>query len=52
MQRLVRGLRQWMHLPHSGANSVITRSPLRTLVTPSPTSSTMPAPSWPSTQGA
>ena len=23
-QRFVRGLRQWMHSPHSGANSVIT----------------------------
>ena len=37
MQRLVRGLRQWMHSPHSGANSVTTWSPGRTSVTPSPT---------------
>ena len=52
MQRLVRGLRQWMHSPHSGANSVTTWSPACTIVTPSPTFSTTPAPSWPSTQGA
>ena len=37
MQRLVRGLRQWMHSPHSGAKSVTTWSPGRTSVTPSPT---------------
>src|SRR4051794_19455601 len=51
-QRFVRPLRQWMHWPHSGANSVITWSPGFTRATPSPTASTTPAPSWPSTHGA
>ena len=50
-QRFVRSLRQWTHLPHSGANSVTTWSPSATSVTPSPTRSTTPAPSWPSTHG-
>jgi hypothetical protein len=35
-----------------GENSVTTRSPSATDVTPSPTASTMPQPSWPSTHGA
>ncbi len=48
----MRGLRQWMHSPHWGENSVTTRSPGRTLVTASPTRSTIPAPSWPRTVGA
>src|SRR5262245_60101099 len=52
VQRFVRPLRQWMHMPHSGAKSVMTWSPGATSVTPSPTRSTTPAPSWPSTQGA
>ena len=52
MQRLVRPLRQWTHSPHSGANRVTTWSPGRTILTPSPTASTTPAPSWPSTHGA
>ena len=50
-QRFVRGLRQWMHSPHWGENSVTTWSPGSTSVTPSPTASTTPAPSWPSTVG-
>src|ERR1700729_1977419 len=41
-----------MHSRHCGENSVTTRSPGATLVTPSPTRSTNPAPSWPSTVGA
>ena len=51
-QRLVLGLRQWMHSPHWGENSVTTWSPGATRLTPSPTRSTTPAPSWPSTVGA
>ena len=51
-QRLVRGSTQWMHSRHCGENRVTTRSPGATLVTPSPTFSTKPAPSWPSTVGA
>src|SRR6187200_2812118 len=52
VQRFVRPLRQWMHSPHSGAKSVMTWSPGATSVTPSPTRSTTPAPSWPRTHGA
>ena len=51
-QRLVRGLWQWMHSPHWGEKRVTTWSPGPTSVTPSPTRSTTPAPSWPSTVGA
>ena len=51
-QRFVRVLRQWTHVPHSGANSVITWSPGATSETSGPTRSTTPAPSWPSTHGA
>src|SRR5690606_34655946 len=39
------------HSPHSAVYSGITWSPGATLVTPSPTSTTMPAPSWPRTAG-
>ncbi len=52
MQRFVFGERQCTHSPHCGENSVTTRSPSATEVTPSPTASTVPQPSWPSTQGA
>ena len=37
--------------PHGALQAMITWSPAWTLVTPSPTSETMPAPSWPRTQG-
>ena len=43
-------LQNW-HSRHSAVYSGITWSPGLTLVTPSPTSTTMPAPSWPSTAG-
>src|SRR5690606_33734142 len=49
--RLVLPLLQNRHSPHSAVYSGITWSPGLTLVTPSPTSTTMPAPSWPSTAG-
>ncbi len=52
VQRLVFGLRQCSHAPHWGEKSVTTRSPSDTRLTPSPTFSTMPAPSCPSTAGA
>jgi hypothetical protein len=52
MQMLVLPLRQFTHSPHCGENSVTTWSPTASLETPSPTASTMPAPSCPSTQGA
>src|SRR5690554_3051750 len=50
-QRLVLPDLQNKHSPHSAVYSGITWSPGFTLVTPSPTSTTMPAPSWPSTAG-
>ena len=50
-QMLVLSERQWTHSRHWGENSVTTWSPGATLVTPSPTASTTPAPSWPSTHG-
>ena len=37
--------------PHDGAHESATWSPTATRVTPSPTASTTPAPSWPSTAG-
>ena len=43
--------RQFTHWPHWGEKSVTTWSPGATDVTPSPTASTTPAPSWPSTHG-
>src|SRR6218665_1852290 len=49
--RLVLPLLQNRHSPHSAVYSGITWSPGLTLVTPSPTSTTTPAPSWPSTAG-
>ena len=52
MQRFVRGSTQWTHSPHWGENSVTTWSPSLSEVTPSPSRSTTPAPSWPSTVGA
>ena len=50
-QMFVLSLRQWTHSPHWGEKSVTTWSPGSTSVTPSPTRSTTPAPSWPSTHG-
>src|SRR5690606_8646726 len=49
--RLVLPLLQNRHWPHSAVYSGMTWSPGLTDVTPSPTSTTMPAPSWPSTAG-
>src|SRR5690606_9039865 len=49
--RLVLPDLQNSHSPHSAVYSGITWSPGLTLVTPSPTSTTTPAPSWPSTTG-
>src|SRR5439155_25046056 len=43
--------RQSAHVPHGGIQLMITWSPGATLVTPSPTATTSPAPSWPSTAG-
>ena len=49
--RLVLPLRQNLQLRHSGMYSGMTWSPGLSVVTPGPTSSTMPPPSWPSTHG-
>ena len=49
--RLVLPDRQNLHSPHSGVYSGITWSPTCSEVTPSPTSSTMPPPSWPRITG-
>src|SRR6185369_13826994 len=43
--------RQNWHPPHDGDQLITTGSPTRTFVTPSPTSTTVPAPSCPSTAG-
>ena len=43
--------RQSAQSPHDGAHERTTSSPGFTEVTPSPTASTTPAPSWPSTDG-
>src|SRR5690606_3766199 len=43
---------QNLQLPHGALQAMITWSPGCTLVTPSPTSLTTPAPSWPGTNGA
>src|SRR5690606_15140118 len=51
VHRLVLPLLQNRHCPHSAVYSGMTWSPGFTEVTPSPTSTTMPAPSWPSTTG-
>src|SRR5438876_1372471 len=50
-QRFVFPLRQNLQLRHSGMYSGITWSPAARLRTSGPTSSTTPAPSWPSTAG-
>src|SRR5690554_4898275 len=50
-QRFVLPDLQNKHSPHSAVYSGITWSPGLTLVTPSPTSTTMPAPSWPRMAG-
>ncbi len=42
---------QAMHFPHGGDQATITWSPTATPVTSLPTSVTMPAPSWPGTNG-
>ena len=39
--------RQNQHVPHAGMNDAMIRSPALTFVTSAPTSSTLPAPSWP-----
>src|SRR4029453_3904150 len=43
---------QYLHCPHGALQAMITWSPGCTDVTPSPTSATTPAPSWPGTNGA
>ena len=42
---------QLRHIPQGETKAIMQRSPGLTLVTPSPTSTTVPAPSWPSTAG-
>ncbi len=42
---------QWWQVPQEGAQLRTTGSPGATCVTPSPTETTVPAPSWPSTAG-
>ncbi len=49
--RFGRPARQVRHARQAGTKQNATGSPGRTCVTPSPTSSTIPAPSWPSTSG-
>ncbi|MDT4882420.1 hypothetical protein FQZ97_1183660 [compost metagenome] len=49
--RLVLRLRQNLHWRHSGVYSGMTWSPFFSVVTPGPTSTTMPAPSWPRMAG-
>ena len=51
VHRLVLRDRQLLHCRHSGVYSGITWSPGFSDVTPAPTSSTMPAPSWPRIDG-
>src|SRR6185503_19556254 len=51
VQRLVLRDRQDGHCRHSGVYSGMTWSPFLTLVPPAPTSTTMPAPSWPRIAG-
>src|SRR4030095_17122794 len=51
VHRLVLRDRHDLHCRHSGVYSGITWSPLCTLVTPAPTSTTTPAPSWPRMAG-
>ena len=49
--RFCRPVEQYRHLPQAGMNEQTTWSPTATRVTPSPTASTMPAPSCPPTTG-
>src|SRR6185295_6082080 len=49
--RMLRPIEQLRHRPQCGRNEKMMWSPGTTLVTPAPTSSTMPAASWPSTMG-
>src|SRR5215469_16744341 len=51
VQRLVLRERQDLHCRHSGVYSGITWSPFFSEVTPGPTSTTIPAPSWPKITG-
>jgi hypothetical protein len=51
VHRLVLRDRQLLHCRHSGVYSGITWSPALSDVTPAPTSSTTPAPSWPRIDG-
>ena len=50
-QRLGWPRRQKKQAPQGGTHEMITWSPSVTFVTPSPTATTSPAPSWPSTHG-
>ncbi|OLE22898.1 MAG: hypothetical protein AUG49_17605 [Catenulispora sp. 13_1_20CM_3_70_7] len=49
--RLPSPRRQAAHWPHGGFQHTMTWSPTETRVTPSPTATTSPAPSWPGTNG-
>src|SRR5690606_5760593 len=51
-QRYWRPLEQYLQRPQLGRNDIDTWSPGFTLVTPGPTSSTTPAPSWPPMTGS
>src|SRR3954466_16300201 len=51
MQRLGCPPMEWRQSPQGGTQQMITWSPTATLVTPSPTSTTSPAPSCPGTSG-
>ena len=51
MHRCASPRTQWKQSPQFGTKLMITRAPGFTLLTPSPTVSTKPAPSWPSTTG-
>ena len=51
-QRLGLPITQFSHLPQVDTKAITTRSPGATEVTPSPTSSTVPAASWPRTTGS
>ena len=51
-QRYWRPVEHHLHRPQLGMNETDTWSPGSTLVTPGPTSSTTPAPSWPPMTGA
>ena len=49
--RWARSRRHCQQLPHAGTKAATTRSPFITVVTWSPTSSTIPVPSWPRMHG-